>query len=98
MACWEENEDRGTLAGALLRQARERGTTRAEREPFWREGRWRCEFHASGGDERLKVFSGERCVHEEPVQGRAAADERSRELRRVLVQSLRAGRDDCLLE
>ncbi|MGH9370968.1 MAG: hypothetical protein ACRD15_05500 [Vicinamibacterales bacterium] len=94
----QSDQQRKTLIDRLLRQAHEHGSTSAERSPFWREGEWRCEFHKGPGDERLKVFSGERCVHEESVQGTEVAAKRSQELRRVVIQSQRAGREDCLLK
>ncbi|MGH9309978.1 MAG: hypothetical protein ACRD1U_11430 [Vicinamibacterales bacterium] len=89
--------DRKALIDRLLRQAHEQSRKSAERSPFWREGEWRCEFYKQPGDARLKVFSGEQCVHEERVQNHAAADRRSKELRRVVVQSRRAGQENCLL-
>ena len=89
--------DRRALEGTLLKKVHEQSSTSPERAPFWREGEWRCEFHKRPGDERLKVFSGANCVHEESVPSQAAADARARELRRVVMQSRRAGRDDCLL-
>jgi hypothetical protein len=76
--------ERKTLIDALLKRLHEQSSTRAEPSPFWREGQWRCEFHRRDGDERLKVFSGDRCVHEESVQGRAVADRRAQELLRVV--------------
>ena len=51
---------------------------------------------APGGPERLKVFSGDACVHEEPVQDQSA-DRRARELKRVFTESQRAGWDHTLL-
>lgn len=69
----------------LLRKIHQESRNSPERSPFWREGQWRCEFYARDGDARLKVFSGERCVHEEPVQGRARADARAQELRREVL-------------
>jgi hypothetical protein len=66
----------------LLRLAHEQSLHGAERSPFWREGPWRCEFHHRPGDDRLKLFSGASCVHEERVQDRARADARAQELRR----------------
>jgi hypothetical protein len=92
----EPEERRRALEDRLLRQAHERGSTEAERSPFWREGRYRCEFHKRPGDERLKVFSGERCVHEEAVQG-SGADRRAQELRRA-VQGKRPDRDGFIPE
>lgn len=94
----DEDEGRKALVDALLRQAHEQSRGSAERAPFWREGEWRCEFHKRPGDERLKVFSGERCVHEEPVQGSSGADSRAQELRRVVVQRRGAGADHFLLK
>jgi hypothetical protein len=85
-----------TLAEALLLKAHEQSSQSPERSPFWREGPWRCEYHRSGPSPRLKVFSGDSCVHEEAVQN-TAADRRSLELKRVLLESQRAGREDTLL-
>lgn len=80
------DEDRKALVEGLLWKAHEQSVTSPERSPFWREGPWRCEFHRSPGRDRLKVFSGDRCVHEELVQGKAGADVRAQELRRVVVR------------
>ncbi len=93
----ESDQERRTLIDRLLRQAHEQSRRSAERSPFWREEEWRCEFHRQPGDERLKVFSGEQCVHEERVQDKTIADTRSQELRRVVLQSRRAGYDTGLL-
>jgi hypothetical protein len=81
----KSDEDRKVLVDRLLWQAHEQSLRGAERSPFWREGPWRCEFHRSAEAERLKLFSGDRCVYEEPVQGVAGAAVRSRELRRAVV-------------
>jgi hypothetical protein len=78
--------ERKALVDRLLSQAHEQSVRGAERAPFWREGVWRCEFHRSAEPERLKLFSGDRCVYEEAVQGAARADVRSKELRRAVVQ------------
>jgi hypothetical protein len=91
------DQERKALVDGLLRRLHEQSSASAEPSPFWREGQWRCEFHRRPGDERLKVFSGARCVHEEAVQGRAVADLRAQELRRVVVQSQSAGSERCLL-
>jgi hypothetical protein len=80
------DDDRTRLVASLLRQAHEQGLEGPEPAPFWREGPWRCEFHRYGGQERLKVFRGERCVHEEIVQGETRARARSDELREVLMR------------
>lgn len=86
-----ENLDRAreAMEDNLLRKIHQESQNAPERSPFWREGHWRCEFYAQDGDPRLKVFSGSRCVHEEPVQGRAGADVRSQELRRAVLQAPR---------
>jgi hypothetical protein len=86
----KSDEDRKALVDRLLSQAHEQSVRGAERSPFWREGPWRCEFHRNSQTERLKLFSGERCVYEEPVQGVAGASVRSKELRRAVVQGDRA--------
>ena len=88
--------DKSALAQSLLRRAHEQSSQSPERSPFWREGPWRCEYYRSGGPERLKVFSGESCVHEEVVQDQSP-ERRARELKRVFLESQRAGRDDTLL-
>jgi hypothetical protein len=82
----DDGEDRKTLVERLLRQVHEQSINSAERSPFWREGSWRCEFYRSPETGRLKVFSGDRCVHEESVQGQAVADARAQELRRAVIQ------------
>lgn len=78
------DEERERLIDGLMRRAHEQSRCSPERSPFWREGKLRCEFHRQPGDERLKIFSGERCIHEEAVQSRSAADARARELREEL--------------
>jgi hypothetical protein len=88
--------DKKTLAESLLMKVHEQSEEGPERSPFWREGRWRCEYYRTGGSARLKVFSGESCVHEEVVQG-SSADRRSLELKKVFLESRRAGREDTLL-
>jgi hypothetical protein len=40
------------------------------------------------------VFSGDRCVHEELVQGKAGADVRAQELRRVVIRRSHLERAD----
>jgi len=92
----DQPKEQTTLAQALLQRAHEQSAESPERSPFWREGPWRCEYYRSGGPERLKVFSGDACVHEEPVQDQSA-DRRARELKRVFAESQRAGRDHTLL-
>jgi hypothetical protein len=82
----ETDESRKALIDGLLRQAHQQSLTSAERSPFWREGQWRCEFYRSPDTDRLKLFSGDRCVHEEMVQGAASADIRAQELRRAITQ------------
>ena len=81
----DTDESRKALIDLLLRQAHEQSLTSAERSPFWREGQWRCEFYRSQDTDRLKLFSGDRCVLEEPVQGPASADARAQELRRAIT-------------
>jgi hypothetical protein len=93
----DSDRERKALIDGLLRQAHEQSKRSAERSPFWREGEWRCEFHTQSGDGRLKVFSGEQCVHEERVQNGTAADTRARELKRVVLQSRGAGSERFLL-
>lgn len=88
---------RSDLERTLLEKAHEQSAASPERSPFWREGPWRCEFHRKPGDERLKVFSGSRCVHEESVQNQAVAYRRAQELRRIAAQSRLAGLEDCRL-
>lgn len=85
------DEERKALVERLLWKAHEQSLTSPERSPFWRDGPWRCEFHRSPGKDRLKVFSGDRCVHEELVQGKAGADVRARELRRVVARRSAGG-------
>jgi hypothetical protein len=92
MAYPDSDEERRTLVDGLMRQAHEQSRHSAERSPFWREGTWRCEFHRQAGDARLKLFSGARCVHEEPVQDRARADVRAQELR-TAVRARQRGDD-----
>ena len=84
------DDERRTVVDGLLRLAHEQSQKSAERSPFWREGAWRCEFHRRPGDERLKLFSGPSCVHEEPVPDSARADARAQELRRE-VRARQAG-------
>jgi hypothetical protein len=84
MGISDPDEDRRALIEALLRRAHEQSRASAERSPFWREGQWRCEYYRTPGPDRLKLFSGERCVLEEPVQGGASADRRAQELRRAV--------------
>lgn len=79
------NDDRTALIASLLRKVHEQSLDSPEPSPFWREGDWRCEFHRQAGQERLKVFRGDRCVHEEAVQGPARAHARCDELRQVLM-------------
>lgn len=83
----DTDRDRENLVQNLIRQAHERGRTSAERSPFWREGSLRCELHKGQEADRLKVFDGERCVHEESVQGSDRADVRCRELRRTMLRA-----------
>jgi hypothetical protein len=90
------NEQRSRLVRSLLERVHKQSETGAERSPFWREGSWRCEFH-NHPDPQLKVFRGASCVHEERVQNAANAEARSRELRRLTLQSSGADTDDCLL-
>jgi hypothetical protein len=73
------------LIASLLRKVHEQSLDSPEPSPFWREGPWRCEFHRQTGEDRLKVFRGDRCVHEEIVEGRARAHTRCHELREVLM-------------
>jgi hypothetical protein len=80
----DPDEGRRALIDRLLRLAHEQSSRSAERSPFWREGAWRCEFYKSSG--RLKLFSGDRCVHEEIVQGTARATVRAQELRRAVME------------
>ena len=80
-------DEREPSVDTLLRKIHQESRNSPERSPFWREGRWRCEFYAADGDARLKVFSGDRCVHEEPVQGRAGADTRAQELRQAVLEA-----------
>lgn len=80
------NDDRTQLIASLLRKVHEQALDSPELSPFWREGPWRCEFHRGTGQDRLQVFRGDRCVHEEIVQGGARAQLRSHELRQVLMQ------------
>jgi len=94
----DQEEDRKTLVDRLLRQAHEQSMNSAERSPFWREGPWRCEFYRNAETGRLKVFSGDRCVHEEPVQGQAVADARAQELRRAIIQGGTDNRGPSLLK
>jgi hypothetical protein len=94
MAYPNSDNERRTLVEGLLRQAHEQSRNSAERSPFWREGPWRCEFHRRPGDERLKLFSGASCVHEEPVQDPARADARAQELRRE-VRERQLGRNNA---
>jgi hypothetical protein len=89
----ETDEARRALVDHLLRQAHEQSINSAERSPFWREGPWRCEFYKSPGTERLKLFSGDRCVHEEIVQDTAGATLRAQELRRAVIQGAVGGID-----
>lgn len=84
------DEDRQSLVDRLLRKLHEQSVTSPEPTPFWREGRWRCEFHRRPGDHRLKLFSGSRCVHEERVDSTAVASLRSGELRREIVENRRS--------
>ena len=81
----KSDADRKALIDRLLAQAHEQTVRGAERSPFWREDGWRCEFHRSEPTERLKLFSGDRCVYEEAVQGLAGASLRAKELRRAVV-------------
>src|SRR4029453_14319778 len=76
------DESRKALIAALLRRAHEQSRASAERSPFWREGQWRCEYYTTPGPDRLKLFSGGRCVVEEPVSGSSRAGRRARGLRR----------------
>ena len=94
----ESEEARKNLVSNLLRKVHEQSASSPERAPFWRDGRWRCEFHKNDGSPRLKVFQGDVCVHEEFVQGRSTPEDRSNELKRVFSQSLRGGEDDTLLK
>ena len=80
------DQSRKELVDVLLRRAHEQSSNGAERQPFWREGSWRCEFYKSAGTDRLKLFSGARCVHEEIVKDAAGATERAQELRRAVRQ------------
>ena len=84
MGATDRERERRELIATLIRLAHEQSSASPEPAPFWREGPWRCEYHSTTEQPRLKVFSGERCVHEEPVPGKAAADARSRELRRTI--------------
>jgi len=88
----KSSDERKAMEDNLLRKVHQESRNSPERSPFWREGQWRCEFYARDGDTRLKVFSGERCVHEEPVQGRARADTRAQELRREVLEGPRHAR------
>jgi hypothetical protein len=81
------DEERRALVDTLLRLAHEQSSASAERSPFWREGPWRCEFHRQPGDQRLKIFKGDSCVHEETVHDKAAAAARAEELRCAVTQS-----------
>jgi hypothetical protein len=85
MAPPECDRDRHALVQSLLQKIHEQSRTAPERSPFWREGRWRCEFHRTNGEEWLKLFSGDRCVHEERVHGENAAEIRASELRRTYL-------------
>jgi hypothetical protein len=80
------DDDRTRLVASLLRRAHEQSLESPEPAPFWREGLWRCEFHRTGGQDRLKVFQGDRCVHEEIVEGQSGARARCDELRHVLMR------------
>jgi hypothetical protein len=91
-------QDPKKLVQSLLQRVHEQSAEAPERSPFWREGQWRCEFYNSGQPARLKVFSGEACVHEESVQSRAVADDRARELKRVFLQSQRGQGEHSLLK
>jgi hypothetical protein len=84
-------DDKDEVLAALTRKVHEESLDSPEPSPFWREREWRCEFHRSGGQERLKVFRGQRCVHEEIVTGRARAEARCDELRQVLMHDDRRG-------
>lgn len=90
------DDDRTELVASLLRKAHEESLESPERSPFWREGAWRCELHCQDGQERLKVFRGDRCVHEEIVEGQARARARCYALRDVLMREEHdpAGRGD----
>jgi hypothetical protein len=94
----DSDESRRALIDALLRRAHEQSQASAERSPFWREGQWRCEYYRTPGPDRLKLFSGDRCVLEEPVQGSASADQRAQELRRAVKQGGVAGVGQAPLE
>ena len=98
MTPFDVTDQRKTLVDSLLQKVHEQSEQAPERSPFWREGKWRCEFYDTGESARLKVFSGEACVHEESVQSKAAADDRCRELKRVFLQSQSSGPDHSLLE
>ena len=89
------DDGRIDLARSLLRRAHNQSATTPERAPFWREGPWRCEFYRQPGHGRLKVYKGERCVHEEAVQSHTQATRRCDELRRLIAQ--RSGQRDALL-
>lgn len=92
MAPNKVDEPRRTLVDSLLRKAHEQSADSPERTPFWREGRLRCEFHKHDGPPKLKVFSGDVCVHEEVVHGRA--EERCSELRQTFVARQQRDRRD----
>ena len=94
----ERKEAHQDLVRTLLRKMHEQSESSPEPSPFWRDGSWRCEYYKKGGSPRLKVFQGERCVYEEPIQGRSTPEDRSRELKRVYAQSVRGGEDDTLLK
>jgi hypothetical protein len=79
------DEPRETLEDSLLRKVHEQSAHSPEPTPFWRQGRWRCEFYKQDGPPRLKVFKGEECVHEEVVQARGAVEERCRALKQTFL-------------
>jgi hypothetical protein len=79
------DEERKALVDRLMQKAYEQHRQSPERSPFWREGPFRCEFYTQPA-ERLKLFSGDRCVYEEAVQGTAGANRRSEELHRDVAR------------
>lgn len=94
MGNFHREEDRQSLVDGLLRKLHEQSVTSPEPSPFWREGRWRCEFHRRPGDKCLKLFSGSRCVHEERVDSTANASRRAGELRREILENRRGSSID----
>jgi len=89
-----KDDERRALIDSLLRRAHEQSLAAPERAPFWREGTWRCEYYRGAGDDKLKVFRGGRCVHEEVVPPGPQAHARSQELRQAVIRERRPGGED----